>query len=124
MRVEVLGAERRRRWGDQKKLDIVMSIGIDGATVTDVAQKYDVTRQQIYSWRRELKKKGLLLSSQEAVFLPIEMSSEQIGGAVNDALDASPSMIELHLRCGRRLCFGSQVEGAVLTRLIRAVEQA
>ncbi|WP_247996561.1 transposase [Brucella tritici] len=70
MRVEVLGAERRRRWGDQKKLDIVMSIGIDGATVTDVAQKYDVTRQQIYSWRRELKKKGLLLSSQEAVFLP------------------------------------------------------
>jgi len=26
MRVEVLGAERRRRWGDQKKLDIVMSI--------------------------------------------------------------------------------------------------
>jgi transposase len=33
-------------------------------------------------------------------------------------------MIELQLRCGRRLCFGSQVEGAVLTRLIRAVEQA
>ncbi|WP_155268933.1 transposase [Brucella intermedia] len=61
MRVEVLGAERRRRWGDQKKLDIVMSIGIGGATVTDVAQRYDVTRQQIYTWRRELKKKGLLL---------------------------------------------------------------
>ncbi|NKC47803.1 transposase [Ochrobactrum anthropi ATCC 49188] len=52
MRVEVLGAERRRRWGDQKKLDIVMSIGIGGATVTDVAQRYDVTRQQIYTWRR------------------------------------------------------------------------
>src|SRR5690606_13375450 len=112
------------RWGDQKKLDIVMSIGIDGATVTDVAQKYDVTCQQIYSWRRELKKKGLLLSSQEAVFLPIEMISEQIGGAGNDAVDASSSMVELHLRCGRRLCFGSRVEGAVLTRLIRAVEQA
>ncbi|WP_454068171.1 transposase [Brucella anthropi] len=78
MRVEVLGAERRRRWGDQKKLDIVMSIGIGGATVTDVAQRYDVTRQQIYTWRRELKKKGLLLSSREAVFLPVDMGSEQI----------------------------------------------
>lgn len=77
MRVEVLGAERRRRWGDQKKLDIVMSIGIDGATVTDVAQKYDVTRQQIYSWRRELKKKGLLLSSQEAVFLVLLQTFHQ-----------------------------------------------
>lgn len=38
MRVEILGQERRRRWGDEKKLDIVMSVGLDGATVTEVAQ--------------------------------------------------------------------------------------
>ncbi|WP_272951643.1 hypothetical protein [Sinorhizobium meliloti] len=30
MRVEILGQERRRRWGDAKKLDVVMSIGLDG----------------------------------------------------------------------------------------------
>lgn len=30
MRVEILGEERRRRWGDEKKLDIVMSVGVDG----------------------------------------------------------------------------------------------
>ncbi|MDX0661084.1 hypothetical protein GOD21_29825 [Sinorhizobium medicae] len=28
--VEILGQERRRRWGDAKKLDVVMSIGLDG----------------------------------------------------------------------------------------------
>ncbi|CDX42689.1 hypothetical protein MPLSOD_410062 [Mesorhizobium sp. SOD10] len=61
MRVEILGAERRRRWGDRKKLDIVMSVGIDGATVTEVAERHDVTRQQIYTWRRELRRKRLLL---------------------------------------------------------------
>lgn len=49
VRVEILGAERRRRWGDKKKLDIVMSVGIEGATVT---------RQQIYTWRRGLRRKG------------------------------------------------------------------
>ncbi len=27
MPVEILGQERRRRWGDEKKLDIVMSVG-------------------------------------------------------------------------------------------------
>ncbi|WKL24449.1 transposase (plasmid) [Sinorhizobium meliloti] len=49
--------------GDAKKLDIVMSIGLDGATVTEVAHRHDVSRQQIYAWRHELKKKGLLPSS-------------------------------------------------------------
>ncbi len=33
-----------------------MSVGIGGATVTQVAQRHDVTRQQIYTWRSELKK--------------------------------------------------------------------
>ncbi|MGH0360592.1 transposase [Sinorhizobium meliloti] len=63
MRIEILGQERRRRWGDEKKLDIVMSIGLDGATVTEVAHRHDVSRQQIYAWRHELKKKGLLPST-------------------------------------------------------------
>ena len=124
MRVEVLGAERRRRWSDEKKLAIVMSVGIGGATVTDVAQRYDVTRQQIYTWRRELKEKGPLLPSREAVFLPVDMDSEQITPGVSDDVDASSSMIELHLRCGRSLRFTSALEDTVLTRLIRTVEQA
>ncbi len=43
------------------KLDIVMSVGLDGATITEVAHRHDVTRQQIYARRHELKqKKGLL----------------------------------------------------------------
>ncbi len=62
MRVEILGQERRRRWRDERKLAIVLSVGIDGATVTEVAQRRDVTRQQIYTWRSELKKQGLLPS--------------------------------------------------------------
>lgn len=46
MGVGILGVERRRRWGAEKKLDIVMSVGIDGAAVAEVAQRHDVTRQQ------------------------------------------------------------------------------
>jgi transposase-like protein len=72
MRGEVLGAERRRRWSDDAKLEIVSSVGIDGATVTQVAQRNEVTRQQIYAWRHELKKKGLWSAEAGAIFLPIE----------------------------------------------------
>ena len=59
MRGEILGVERRRRWNDDDKISIVGSVGVNGATVTQVAQRHDVTRQQIYAWRHYLKKKGL-----------------------------------------------------------------
>lgn len=52
------------------------------------------------------------------------MTVAPLGSEANSSVDASSSMVELQLRYGRRLCFGSQVEGAVLTRFIRAVEQA
>lgn len=60
MRGDILGLERRRRWGDEEKFEIVLSVGVGGATVTQVAQRQEVTRQQIYVWQHELKRKGLL----------------------------------------------------------------
>ena len=75
MRGEVLGVERRRRWSDEDKLSILSSIGIDGATVTQVAYRCDVTRQQIYRWRHELKKKGLWPLGEGMVFLPVRLDN-------------------------------------------------
>ncbi len=75
MRVEILGQERRRRWRDDEKLTIVMSVGDGGATITEVAHQHDITRQQIYAWRSELKKKGLLSASSSALFIPVDMKA-------------------------------------------------
>ena len=60
MRGEILGLERRRRWSDDEKLAIVLSVGVNGATVSQVAQRHEIRRQQIYAWRYELRRKGLL----------------------------------------------------------------
>ena len=38
MRGEILGLERRRRWNAEEKLSIVLSVGVDGATVTQVTR--------------------------------------------------------------------------------------
>ena len=73
MRGEILGLERRRRWRDEEKLGIVMSVGIDNVTVTQVARRHDVTRQQIYAWRHDLKKKGLLPPESGALFLAVDI---------------------------------------------------
>ena len=122
MRVEVLGFERRRRWSDDEKLAIVSSVGIDGVTVTQVAQRRDVTRQQIYAWRHELKKKGLWSPDDGALFLPMDIPAVETALAEPEPVPSVP--VELRLAGGRCLRFDSAMGTEGLTRLIRAVEMA
>jgi transposase len=122
MRGEVLGVERRRRWDDDDKLSIVSSVGIDGATVTHVARRYYVTRQQIYRWRHQLKKKELWPTCEGAVFLPIDFHVAEVVPSPPEPMP--PSGVELSLSNGRCLRFDTAVDAAALTRLIRAVEAA
>ncbi|GGA27636.1 MULTISPECIES: transposase [Salipiger] len=69
---EALSVERCRRWSDDEKLEIVLAVGADEATVTQVAQRYEVTRSQICGWRRDLKQNGLWSPSHGAYFLPVD----------------------------------------------------
>ncbi|WP_225063193.1 transposase [Komagataeibacter rhaeticus] len=32
----LIGVERRRRWSDERKLEILAEVGVDGASVSDV----------------------------------------------------------------------------------------
>jgi transposase len=127
MRGDILGLERRRRWGEEEKLGIVLSVGVDGATVTQVAQRHEVTRQQIYAWRHEMKKKGLLSALPEALFLPVELDRRAdfaVATPITDTEARHPVQIELQLANGRCLRFDPGLEAAMLTQLIRVVEGA
>lgn len=126
MRGEILGPERRRFWHDEDKLEIVTSIGIGGATVTQVAQRHELTRQQIYAWRHELKKKGLWSPEAGALFFPVDLpvaaGVPMAQSSVAETLP--PTAVELRLRGGHCLHFDSTMDPVALTALIRAVEAA
>lgn len=134
MRVEVLdGVERRRRWSDEQKLTILMEIGLRGTTVSDVARRHEVTRQQLYSWRQELKRHGALRPDDRPVFLPI--GPPPLLSAPTEPEAAAPPTdpvgipitapaIEVALSNGRRLCVAGDIGDAALLRLIRLVETA
>ena len=126
MRGEVLGVERRRRWNDEVKLAIVSAVGIDGATVTQVAQRHEVTRQQIYAWRHELKRKGLWSPEAGALFLPAGMVPATDLTVVEDRTAANTPVVwvEWRLAKGRVLRFESNIDDAALSRLVRAVDAA
>lgn len=126
MRGEILGLERRRFWHDEDKLEIVTSIGIGGVTVTQVAQRHELTRQQIYAWRHELKKKGLWSPDAGALFFPVDLPVA-VGVPVLQppVIETPPSIaVELRLRGDRCLHFDSTMDLAALTAMIRAVEAA
>jgi len=124
MRGEILGLERRRRWSDDEKLAIVRSIGVEGLTVTQVAQRHDLKRQQLYAWRHDLKRRGLLSSVTDTMFLPVgfleaELRHQQESHQPRVAQD---DRVEVVLRNGRSLRVVGDVNVATLVRLMNAVE--
>ena len=123
MRQEVIvGVERRRRWSDDQKLSIVMEVGVRGATVAEVARRHDLTRQHIYQWRRELRRKGLWPGSDETVFRALDSAGED--RTVERVATSSAAPVEIVLRNGRELRLHGGLGDDDLARLIRLVETA
>lgn len=123
--MEILGRERRRRWSNAERLEIIAAVGVNGETLARVARRYDVSRSQIYQWRHQFRKRGLLPAAAGPVFLPIDIVAPVLEAepALEDRM-VSPAIIELCLVQGRRLRFDASIEAAALTRLIRSVEAA
>ncbi len=49
------GPERRRRWSDEERLDILNQAFAPGACVAEVCRRYDISSALIYTWRRKLR---------------------------------------------------------------------
>lgn len=126
MRGEILGVERRRFWHDDEKLEIVMSVGVGGASVTQVAQRHEIRRQQIYAWRHDLKKKGLWSPDAGALFYPLDVPVAAAALVAQPTVvePSKPTAVEVRLRGCRCLHFDSAIDPGALTGLIRAVEIA
>lgn len=49
------GPERRRRWSDEERLEILSEAFAPGACVAEVARRRDVSTALVYTWRRKLR---------------------------------------------------------------------
>ncbi len=125
MRHEViLGTERRRRWPDEQKLEILAEVARNGWSVADVARRHDLTRQHIYQWRRELRRKLLWPRSEAATFLPVEMDDAASAPATTATTCAERFEVTVVLRNGRQIHCSGGIGDGDLARLIRVVEAA
>lgn len=109
-RVEVLtGPGRRRRWSEEAKARIVAETLEPGVVVAEVARRWQVCPQQVFTWRREMRA-APALSFVPIVAEPTVSSPE---------LSPAPS-IELHL-AGAMLRIPPDVDMALLTMVLRAL---
>jgi transposase len=141
VRGEILGRiERRRRWSVEEKVAVVMASLEPDAVVSNVARRFDVTRQQIYDWRRaarrgELGMPGGVMGFVEVVAGPpgddpATGAEAALIGAVPDSAPTAAAMVtpgvtvEIVLVGGRVLRAPSGLPTGELRRLIGAVEGA
>jgi transposase len=133
----VTGRERRRRWSDEKKLEILQEAARSGLSVADVARRHDVVPQQIYIWRRQLLAKVKADADVHGApprFLPVAVVAEtqepevprgeRAGGGEKPKAVARPGRIEIRCKGGRVLKVESGLDPAILRTLIRSVEEA
>ena len=142
MRGEVLGkVERRRRWSASEKLAVVMASLEPDAVVSEVARRFDVTRQQVYDWRRAARQGDLgtpggvvgflevvagPATSDPAVDIGAAPTAEAPERATTATNTTSPACatVEIGLAGGRLLRVPVGLPTAELQRLIGAVEGA
>jgi transposase len=118
-RIEVLnGPERRRRWSDEAKAQIVAESVLPGAMVSQVARRHDVLPSQIYAWRKAAREGSLVLTGGPA-FATVEVSGPL---SPETKLEQSGVVPTIEIEAGAMAVrISGSADTALVERIIRAL---
>ncbi|MEQ1696750.1 MAG: transposase [Hyphomicrobiaceae bacterium] len=113
--------QTKRRWGEAEKRGIVAETRAAGANVSLISRRHGVAQSLIYQWRKTFP-----LIGAEAAFVPVAIATLPPGATAPAIQPAAQTavMIEIELAFGRKLRVASDVDVAVLLRIIVALETA
>jgi transposase len=138
-RVEIItGPERRRRWSDEEKLQLVEEACRPGNSLSQVARQRGINASQLFGWRRQAMAKGLIRDRRSEpraapalTFAPVEVAEEP---ATPDAREeARPArrrkatrmsgIIEIELESGDRVRVEGCTDASLVARIITALRR-
>ena len=115
---EILGRERRRRWSDEEKAQIVAESFQDGRSVSWVARRHGLSPSQLFAWRKAAKE-AIAPSEEALAFLPIEVAAIS-----SDASPPNCERAEIAFPNGRHVFVAPGLDRRLLEDLIGAVAAA
>ena len=139
-RVEILtGPERRRRWSDEEKLQLVAAACGPGNSVSQVARQRGINASQLFGWRRQALAKGLISDNRLApssapalTFSPVEVveeeaspdAREEVRPARRRKATRTSGAIEIELKGGDRVRVEGCADAGLVVRIVSALRRA
>jgi transposase len=139
-RVEIItGPERRRRWSEEEKLQLVEEACRPGHSVSQVARQRGVNASQLFAWRRQALAKGLISDNRPEsmvapalTFAPVNVteepapaeSGEEMQPARRRKVSRGSTIIEIELRGGDRVRVEGSADAALVARIVSALRRA
>ena len=138
-RVEIItGPERRRRWSDEEKLQLVAEACRPGNSVSRVARQRGISASQLFGWRRQALAKGLITDNRSApsaapalTFSPVEVveepaiadAGEEVRPARRRKATRTSGAIEIALKSGDRVRVEGCADASLVVRIICALRR-
>ena len=125
-RVEVItgGGGRRRRWPHGEKSRAVEASLEPGAVVSEVARQYGATPPQLFTWRREARRRAQE-GALTAGFVPVVVETAAAGGSLSEPpippSSTRPHSIELDV-AGTSVFIWRGAEPAMVSAIIGALK--
>lgn len=139
-RVEIItGPERRRRWSDEEKLQLVEEACRLGNSVSQVARQRGISASQLFGWRRQALAKGIITDRRSApsaapalTFAAVEVAEEPAPSDAAEELQPArrrkatraSGTIEIELRSGDRVRVEGCTDAGLVARIISALRRA
>ena len=120
------GRRHRRLWSADEKRVMLAESFAPGASVAQVAQRYGVNANLLFTWRRQLAAKAPAESGKALELAPVTVVAERTApeahGGGGDAARSAGRM-EIVLAGGERIIVGADVDAAALARVVRALSR-
>lgn len=111
------GGRRRRSWSDDEKRRIVAESREAGASTAEVARRYDLNANLLFTWRRQLSATAVA-GAEMTPMLPVMISTDPAPTLVSSG---AVGRMEIVLAAGDRIIVGTDVDATALARVLKAL---
>jgi len=112
-------SSRRRRWSEEDKGRIVAESFEKGLSASDIARRHDISPQQLFQWRRQARRGGLVVPvADEMTFADVEigLGSQAEATRKESALDLMVGGVTVRVT--------DQTDMCLLMQVVRALAEA